>query len=110
MDNWQFLIQKQGERTWKPLESPKVKLTEGRYRVVAKSNFPNTDVEVRVIHTSFQEGTPKKRLNKRSRRTNSQGLMGVIPFTSLEPGIWKIQCSGDGPENLQKKVIRKTTN
>ncbi|MDJ0735132.1 MAG: hypothetical protein QNJ47_13880 [Nostocaceae cyanobacterium] len=95
MDNWQFLIQKQGERTWKPLESSKLKLMEGRYRVVAKSNLPNTDVEVRVTHTSLQEVPPKKRLHKRSRRTNSEGLMGVIPFTFLEPGIWKVQCSGD---------------
>ncbi|BAY25465.1 hypothetical protein NIES2100_52710 [Calothrix sp. NIES-2100] len=95
MDNWQFLIQRQGDRAWHTLESPKGEILEGRYRVLARSNRPNIDVEVRVIHSSTQEVPPKRRIQKRSRRTNSEGLMAVIPYTYFKPGIWELQCSGD---------------
>ncbi|MEM6751735.1 MAG: hypothetical protein AAF630_01915 [Cyanobacteria bacterium P01_C01_bin.38] len=95
MEQWQFLIQKEGERTWHPLEKPNVEITEGRYRVVARSNRTNTDVEVRVTHSSPSEVPPIRRIQKRIRRINSEGLIAIIPFTYLKSGIWELQCSGD---------------
>ncbi|MBW4686809.1 MAG: hypothetical protein KME40_17315 [Komarekiella atlantica HA4396-MV6] len=95
MEHWQFLIQKQGDRSWHTLESPNVEILEGEYRVLARSNLPNTDVEVRVSHSSTQEIPPKRRIFRRSRRTNSEGLMAVIPFTYFNPGVWELRCSGD---------------
>ncbi len=95
MEHWQFLIQRQGDRSWHPLESANGQIFEGWYRVLARSHRPNTDVEVRVIHSSIQEVPPKRRVEKRSRRTNSEGLMAVLPFTYLQAGIWELQCSGD---------------
>jgi hypothetical protein len=95
MEHWQFLIQKQGDRSWDSLESPNVEISEGRYRVVARSNLANIDVEVRVTHYSTLEVPPKRRVFKRSRRTNAEGLIAVIPFTYLQPGFWELQCSGD---------------
>ncbi|AFY45083.1 hypothetical protein Nos7107_4553 [Nostoc sp. PCC 7107] len=95
MEHWQFLIQKQGDRSWHTLESPNIQILEGRYRVLARSDLPNTDVEVRVTHSSTQEVPPKRRIQKQSRRTTSEGLMAVIPFTLLKPGIWELRCSGD---------------
>lgn len=95
MKDWQFLIQKQGERSWNPLESPNLEILAGKYRLVARSNLANTDVEVRVTHSSKLEIPPKQRVQKRTCRTNAEGLMAVIPFTYFKPGIWEIQCSGD---------------
>lgn len=95
MEHWEFLIQKQGDHSWRPLESPNVEITEGRYRVVACSNRANLDVDVRVTHASTLEVPPKRRIQKRSRRTNLEGLIVVIPFTYLKPGIWELRCSGD---------------
>ena len=95
MEHWEFLIQKQGDRYWRPLESPNVEIMEGKYRVVARSHHANLDVDVRVIHESTLEVPSKRRIQKRSRRTNISGLMAVIPFTYLKPGIWELQCSGD---------------
>jgi len=95
MEHWQFLIQKQGDRSWHILESPNLQILEGQYRVLARSSLRNTDVEVRVTHFSTHEVTPKRRIFKRSRRTNSEGLMAVIPFTHFEPGVWELRCSGD---------------
>ncbi|MBD2606001.1 hypothetical protein H6G81_16085 [Scytonema hofmannii FACHB-248] len=95
MEHWQFLLQKQGDRSWHTLESPNLEILEGRYRVLARSNRPHIDVEVRVIHSSTQEVPIQRRVQKRSRRTNNEGLMAVIPFTHLKPGIWELRCSGD---------------
>jgi hypothetical protein len=95
MEHWQFLIQKQGDRTWQTLESPTLKILAGKYRVLARSHLVNTDVEVRVTHSSIQEVLPKRRIFKRLRRTNTDGLMAVIPFIDLKPGIWELRCSGD---------------
>ncbi|MTJ50250.1 hypothetical protein [Dolichospermum sp. UHCC 0259] len=95
MENWQFLIQKQGDHTWRTLESSNLKIWAGNYRILARSGLNNTDVDVRVTHVSIDEVPPKRRLLKRSRRTNSEGLMAVIPFTQFKPGIWELRCSGD---------------
>ncbi|MFQ4147014.1 hypothetical protein [Chlorogloeopsis sp. ULAP02] len=106
MENWQFLIQKQGDRSWHLLESPKLEILEGRYRVVARSNLTNTNVEVRITHCSTHnhvELPSKRRVYKRARRTNAEGLMAVIPFTHLKPGLWDLQCSGDLMSDLLGK-------
>ncbi|WP_315789674.1 hypothetical protein [Fischerella sp. JS2] len=108
MEHWQFLIQKQGDRSWHTLESPNVEISEGRYRVVARSNLANIDVEVRVTHYSTLEVPPKRRVYKRSRRTNAEGLMAVIPFTYLKPGLWELKCSGDLMSDLFGKPWQRS--
>jgi hypothetical protein len=103
MEHWQFLIQKQGDRSWHILESPNLEILEGQYRVLACSSLPNTDVEVRVTHSSTQEVQPTRRIFKRSRRTNSEGLMAVIPFTYFDAGVWELRCTGDLMSDLLGK-------
>lgn len=95
MEYWEFLLQKEGERSWQPLKSNKIEVEPGRYRVVAHSSRTNAEVEICVTHTSTEEVPPKRRSQKRSRRTNSEGLMVVIPFTYLKPGVWELRCCGD---------------
>ena len=108
MENWQFLIQKQGDHTWRTLDSPNLKIWAGNYRVLARSYLNNTDVDVRVSHISLDEVPPKRRLLKRSRRTNSEGLMAVIPFTHFKPGIWELRCSGDIMSDMLGKSWQRT--
>ncbi|MEA5600923.1 hypothetical protein VB732_07415, partial [Nostoc sp. UHCC 0252] len=103
MEHWQFLIQEQGARSWHILESPNFGILEGQYRVLARSSLLNTDVEVRVTHSSTHEIQPTRRIFKRSRRTNSEGLMAVIPFTYFDAGIWELRCSGDLMSDLLGK-------
>ncbi|ACC83860.1 hypothetical protein [Nostoc punctiforme] len=103
MEHWQFLIQKQGARSWHILESPNLEILEGQYRVLARSSLSNTDVEVRVTHSSTQEVQPTRRIFKRSRRTNSEGLMAVIPFTYFDTGVWELRCTGDLMSDLLGK-------
>jgi len=95
MEHWQFLVQKHGEHSWYTLESQNLRIVAGKYRVLARSHLPNVDVEIRVTHFSDQEVPPKRRILKRLRRTNAEGLMAVIPFTYFYPGTWELRCSCD---------------
>lgn len=106
MEYWEFLLQKEGDRAWQPIKTPKLEIEEGRYRIVAHSNRPNTDVEIRLTHQSAGEVPPKRRSQKRSRRTNREGLMVVIPYTYLKPGTWELRCSGDIMSDLLGQTWR----
>ncbi|MBF2028369.1 MAG: hypothetical protein IGS48_16650 [Oscillatoriales cyanobacterium C42_A2020_001] len=92
MKEWTFLLQKDGDRSWLPLDSPDVEILEGRYRIVAQTDCPHTDVNIRVCHLATEEEPPKRRIQKRSNRTNGNGLMVVAPFTHLQPGNWELSC------------------
>lgn len=94
MDQWEFLLQQEGDRTWLPLESATVEILEGRYRVMAHSNYANTAVEVRISHVNPDQMPPKRRVLKRHHQTNPEGLIVVMPFTHLKPGAWDLRCIG----------------
>ena len=94
MKKLEFLLQKEGDRAWLPLETPDVEILEGKYRVVARIQHPNTDIEIRVTHTSFDEPAQRK-VQSRSARTNPEGLVVIIPYTRLKPGLWELSCLPD---------------
>lgn len=98
MNEWEFLIQQEGDRSWLPLDSPDVEILEGRYRIVARSTHPNLDVEVRISHLATDEIPPKRRMQKRLGKTNAHGLMVIIPYTQLQPGLWDLRC--DSPDTM----------
>jgi hypothetical protein len=92
---WEFLIQKEGDRSWLPLESPKVEILEGRYRMVARSSRINAPVEIRMVQNAAHETPPIRRIQKRTSQTNKDGLIVIIPFTRLLPGEWQLRCTAD---------------
>ncbi|MEG3895270.1 MULTISPECIES: hypothetical protein [unclassified Microcoleus] len=94
MKKLEFLLQKEGDRAWLPLETPDVEILEGKYRVVARIQHPNTDIEIRITHTSF-EGSAQRKVQSRSARTNPEGLVVIIPYTRLKPGMWELSCLPD---------------
>lgn len=119
MEYWEFLIQKEGDRTWQALNSPVVAIQEGCYRVAVRSSHPDTEIDIRITHDATYEDPPKRRTQTRSRRTNSDGLMPVIPFTHLKPGIWELRCRPDfitdimgdtWQHNLQLQVFLPSEN
>jgi len=91
----EFLLQKEGDRVWLPLEPPTVEILEGRYRIVARTQQPQTEVLVEVSYWSPEEMPPKRRTQHWNRNTNAKGIMPVLPFTTLRSGNWRIQCSSN---------------
>jgi len=92
MKEWRFLLQKDGDRSWLPLESSDVILPEGRYRIVGQTGQAHADVSIRICHLATSEEPPKRRIQKRANRTNQNGLIVVVPFTQLQAGIWDFSC------------------
>lgn len=94
MEFWEFLIQKEGDRSWLPLESLDVEVLEGRYRMVARSSHVDALVDIRISHTLLTEDPPRRRSQARSARTNVDGLIVIFPYTWLQPGLWEVRCFG----------------
>lgn len=93
MEYWEFLLQKEGDNSWLPLESSQVEILEGRYRVMAHTSQVRQPVQVRISQLLLHHSPPKRRSLKRTSQTRENGLMVVIPFTWLTAGIWEIECS-----------------
>lgn len=92
---WEFLLQREGDRSWLPVEATKVEILEGCYRIVAHSDQLQVPVEIRVTHHATAEVPLIRRTQKRHSKTNQNGLVVVMPFTRLLPGVWDFQCASD---------------
>jgi hypothetical protein len=92
MGVFEFLIQREGDRSWLPIESSEVEILEGRYRIMGRSPQPNLPIEIRITYLDLESVPPRRRTHKRTSQTNAQGLVAVMPFTSLRNGKWGIQC------------------
>lgn len=93
MEYWEFLLQKEGDQTWLPLESSEVEILEGRYRIMAHTSQLERPVLVRITQLILDPMLPKRRVMKRLGQTSDSGLMVVMPFTWLKAGTWEIHCS-----------------
>lgn len=86
MAQWEFLLQQEGREDWQPLGA---QVTTGKYRLLCRSPWQNQEVPITITYIAADTG--KQRQQKRSPRLNNQGLMVIMPFTSLQPGIWQWQ-------------------
>ena len=96
MAQWEFLLQQEGRENWQPLGA---QVATGKYRLLCRSPWQDQEVPITITYTA---DTGKQRQQKRSTRLNSQGLMVVMPFTSLQPGIWQWQVFH--PEELATPI------
>ncbi len=94
MADWEFLIQRENDRGWRPIKTGNLQLIEGKYRIAANSNLINTQIQTRVTHQTLGAGSPQRRSQSRIQTTNSSGLLVFTPFTHLHSGIWQFVCSG----------------
>ncbi len=109
MKSWEFLLQKEGDRTWLPLENLTVEILEGRYRVVARTPCANEEVDIYVSFVSSEDDPPKRRIQQRSHAANDDGLLAILPFTPFRPGRWELRCRphgspGDVPQHWQSQI------
>jgi hypothetical protein len=104
MIQWQFLIQKEGDRDWLPLESPNVEILEGRYYLRAQVDCPSVPVEVQIRHEYELEGVPQEVTQRRRQRTDAEGLLELFGLTYLPPGLWELQCRIAEEQGTQDKI------
>lgn len=104
MAYWEFLLQKEGDHDWLPLETAHVEISEGRYRIIAHTSYCEIPVDIRLSRLLTNQMPPKRKTLKRYGQTNQNGLMAVIPFTHLTPGSWTVTCSAIEPANTAPEV------
>jgi hypothetical protein len=92
MENWEFLLQKQGDKSWLPLESPTVEILEGQYRLASRTKFADALVGIQLRYIPCSDSIHKPSQQKIAKRVNSEGLLIVMPYTNFTPGTWQIEC------------------
>lgn len=96
MTDWIFLIQKEGDRTWQPLPTPILEIEENKYRIIAQTDISDLCVEVRIdVELLEKSASILPSCQTYFRRTNSQGLIIILPFTYFDAGLWQFSCCCD---------------
>ena len=84
MEYCEFLIQREGDRGWRTIETGNLQLMEGRYRIVANSHLVDTQIQTRVTHQTTGSIEPQRRSQSRTQITNSSGVLIIVPFTQIQ--------------------------
>ncbi len=95
MKSWEFLIQQEGDRAWHSIDTPSLEIPPGNYRIMAHTHRTNTDIDVRIVWKTHDVTETHHHSQQLTRRTNEEGLVMILPFSELCPGIWEIRCCGD---------------
>ncbi len=92
MTQWQFLIQKEGDQDWLPLESSSAEILEGRYQLVVQSSQPNANVDVQIRHEYEMGGILQEVTQRRRQQADTLGRFDLLSSTYLPPGLWELKC------------------
>ena len=92
MENWEFLLQRKGDKSWLPLESPTVEILEGQYRLAARSAIANALVGIAIAYRPLADVRHQPFQQKIAKRISHDGLLIVMPYTNFVPGLWQIDC------------------
>jgi hypothetical protein len=112
MTYWEFLIQREDDRSWKTLTSPNLQIVEGKYRIIANTSAIDATVRTQVFY--HIESEPPHLSQSRSQSISPEGVLVVLPFTHLQAGMWHFKCNIDISANneicqpLKLRVLPKT--
>ncbi|OKH18587.1 hypothetical protein [[Limnothrix rosea] IAM M-220] len=105
MGNWDFLLQKKGDRQWGTAHKSDLKLKAGNYRIAAKGDASvDVAVTVQFVSAAASADEPPK-VQSRAKRTNAKGLLAIVPFTQFKPGQWTITCQSLDVDNPWEKTL-----
>ncbi|MCS6815309.1 MAG: hypothetical protein NZ772_17275, partial [Cyanobacteria bacterium] len=104
MSMWQFLIQREGDRAWLPIEAGG-EIPEGRYRLAARTSYVNTPVVVEIVYVEDAERSQPK-IQRRAGQTNARGLLMVFPYSKMPIGTLTVRCLVHTKAALQSHTIQ----
>ncbi|MDX2255547.1 MAG: hypothetical protein NW214_08540 [Pseudanabaenaceae cyanobacterium bins.39] len=104
MENWEFLLQRKGDKSWLPLESPTVEILEGQYRLAARTDQGNISVGIAIAYQPMIDVRHEPLQQKIVKRVSHDGLLIVMPYTSFAPGLWKIECLLGNSPQINKSI------
>ena len=109
MENWEFLLQRKGDKSWLPLESPTVEILEGQYRLAARSALANALVGIAIAYRPLADVRHQPFQQKIAKRISHDGLLIVMPYTNFVPGSWQIDCLATESDAESGKDSANTT-
>lgn len=101
----EFLIQKEGDFSWLPLESLTIEILVGRYQLIAQASEADCPIQVHIHHQYVQDDIWQEEFQQKLLRTDSQGRIEVLPPTLLQHGRWIISCAPNEHEQLAQAQI-----
>jgi hypothetical protein len=93
MMNLKFLIQKEGDREWLPLESPTVEVLEGRYHLMAHTTELDQPVDIQIRHRYEDNGVLQEERQQRRQQPDTHGNLSLLPNSYLGNGLWTVTCT-----------------
>jgi hypothetical protein len=111
MTYWEFLIQREDDRSWKTLTSPNLQIVEGKYRIIANTNAIDAVVRTQVFYHT--DNDPPQLSQSRSQSITPEGVLVILPFTHLQVGVWQFKCNVSTTDDrevcqsLKLKVLTK---
>ncbi len=104
---WQFLIQREGDRSWLPIEAGG-EIPEGRYRLAARTSYPNAPVAAEIAYIADRGDPLHPKTQRRSYQTTANGLLMLFPYSKIRVGTLTVRCIvhpvGSAPEQHQAKL------
>ncbi len=91
MPYWEFLIQRENDRAWRPLTSRKLEIFEGNYRIIANTSMSNSAVHTQIFYQNHEQ--PLQLAQDHSQQISNEGLLVVMPFTHIQLGTWHLNCN-----------------
>lgn len=101
----EFLIQKEGDFEWLPLESLSVEILVGRYQLIAQTSEADCPIQVHIHHQYVEDGLWQEVVQHQLFHTDSQGRIEVLPPTFLQHGHWIISCAANEDKQLANAEI-----
>ncbi|MGB7413081.1 MAG: hypothetical protein WA902_02640 [Thermosynechococcaceae cyanobacterium] len=90
--NLTFLIQKEGDGEWLPLESPTVEVLEGRYHLIAHTDQVEYPIDIQIRHRYEEDGILQEELQQRRQQPDTHGSLSLLPISFLGRGLWTLSC------------------
>jgi hypothetical protein len=91
MPHWEFLIQRENDRAWRPLTSRKLEIFEGNYRIIANTSMSNSAVHTQIFYQNHEQ--PTQLAQDHAQQISNEGLLVVMPFTHIQLGTWHLNCN-----------------
>ncbi|MBD1916086.1 MULTISPECIES: hypothetical protein [Cyanophyceae] len=88
MEYWEFLLQKEGDQSWLPLDTSQVEILEGRYRVMAHTSHTNTPVYIEIgqlLHDSQSDPSRNRQRSEGDSGTDTRSESVPERFTNRVP-------------------------
>ncbi len=91
MPYWEFLIQRENDRAWRPLTNRKLEIFEGHYRIIANTSMSNSAVHTQIFYQNHEQSP--QLVQDHSHQISNEGLLVVMPFTHIQLGTWHLNCN-----------------